>query len=50
MPQMAPLNWLFLMLASALTLLMFSSMIYYSYKFKLSKTLPKMNYHINWKW
>nr|AML26028.1 ATP synthase F0 subunit 8 [Staphylinidae sp. BMNH 1274245] len=51
MPQMAPLNWLFLFLMFTTTFLIFNSMNYFSImymtKIKKSSSLKKT---INWKW
>nr|YP_010304994.1 ATP synthase F0 subunit 8 [Semidalis macleodi]ULR86825.1 ATP synthase F0 subunit 8 [Semidalis macleodi] len=52
MPQMAPMNWLFLFIYSILMLYLFSNLNYFinyknlSFKSKINKNL-KLN---NWKW
>nr|YP_010288404.1 ATP synthase F0 subunit 8 [Aleochara curtula]UKO31672.1 ATP synthase F0 subunit 8 [Aleochara curtula] len=51
MPQMAPLNWLFLFLMFTSTFLIFNSMNYFSimYNFKMKK-LSHSKKKFNWKW
>nr|YP_010240636.1 ATP synthase F0 subunit 8 [Aleochara postica]QTG39873.1 ATP synthase F0 subunit 8 [Aleochara postica] len=51
MPQMAPLNWLFLFLMFTITFMIFNSMNYFSmmYSFKIKKFL-KSKKLLNWKW
>nr|YP_010464239.1 ATP synthase F0 subunit 8 [Borboresthes tibialis]UUL71616.1 ATP synthase F0 subunit 8 [Borboresthes tibialis] len=51
MPQMAPLNWLTLMIMFSIILVMFNVMNFYSfpYKIKGSKMTTKKT-TINWKW
>nr|QNP10100.1 ATP synthase F0 subunit 8 [Tympanogaster modulatrix] len=51
MPQMAPMNWLMLFLYFTLIFMIFNSMNYFSFKYKiLSKNFFKKNNFINWKW
>nr|WAK83094.1 ATP synthase F0 subunit 8 [Janus sp.] len=52
MPQMSPMNWMFLLIMFTLLLIMCISMIYFNYlpspkKFKLNN--KKTNF-LNWKW
>nr|QNP09899.1 ATP synthase F0 subunit 8 [Ochthebius sp. IBE<ESP> RA617] len=53
MPQMAPLNWIFLFMMFTMIFFMFNSMNYFSFKYnnlssnKLNKNLTFKN---NWKW
>nr|ANJ70441.1 ATP synthase F0 subunit 8 [Helochares sp. BMNH1425100] len=51
MPQMAPLNWLFLFIMFITIFIMFNSMNYFSFKYpvKSYKTQIKKS-SINWKW
>nr|ARH53951.1 ATP synthase F0 subunit 8 [Nacerdes carniolica] len=51
MPQMAPLNWLTLMLYFIFIFLLFNFMNYYSFLY-LNKSLfnKKMIIKFNWKW
>uniref|UniRef100_A0AAU6QEJ8 ATP synthase complex subunit 8 n=1 Tax=Euchirus longimanus TaxID=1968892 RepID=A0AAU6QEJ8_9SCAR len=51
MPQMAPLNWLTLFFLFSITLLIFSSMNYFSFLYPANPAsfkTPKNN--ISWKW
>nr|ARH54991.1 ATP synthase F0 subunit 8 [Diaclina fagi] len=51
MPQMAPLNWLSLMIMFITILIMFNIMNYYSFQNKITQKSLKINKsHINWKW
>nr|YP_009995327.1 ATP synthase F0 subunit 8 [Ochthebius capicola]QNP09730.1 ATP synthase F0 subunit 8 [Ochthebius capicola] len=51
MPQMAPMNWLFLFLMFTMIFLMFNSMNYFSFKYdNLKKFIIKKNLKLNWKW
>nr|QVM79221.1 ATP synthase F0 subunit 8 [Dorcasomus pinheyi] len=51
MPQMAPLNWLSLFLFFILIFLMFNTMNYYMFMYKIKEKLPsKMKLLYNWKW
>nr|YP_009434154.1 ATP synthase F0 subunit 8 [Mylabris aulica]APB02820.1 ATP synthase F0 subunit 8 [Mylabris aulica] len=52
MPQMAPLNWLSLMIYFILVFLILNSMNFYTfiYPSKTSKTSGKSLIKINWKW
>uniref|UniRef100_A0AAN0N7Q5 ATP synthase complex subunit 8 n=1 Tax=Teucriogethes sp. TaxID=3123426 RepID=A0AAN0N7Q5_9CUCU len=51
MPQMMPLNWILLLAYFTLIFLMFNTLNYFSflYKIKKSKTLMK-KIKYNWKW
>nr|AXS64788.1 ATP synthase F0 subunit 8 [Staphylinoidea sp. 4 KM-2017] len=51
MPQMAPMNWLFLFIYTIIIFMMFNIINYYSFIYK-SKYSTKKNeiYKINWKW
>nr|AYW52210.1 ATP synthase F0 subunit 8 [Amarygmini sp. ACP-2013] len=51
MPQMAPLNWLTLMISFSLILIMFNIMNFYSFKYQIKqkKTTIK-TLQTNWKW
>nr|AXS65563.1 ATP synthase F0 subunit 8 [Tenebrionoidea sp. 16 KM-2017] len=51
MPQMAPLNWLTLMLYFILIFFLFNSVNYYSFLYE-KKTSSKKKSHVtfNWKW
>nr|YP_010999484.1 ATP synthase F0 subunit 8 [Synuchus nitidus]WPM98396.1 ATP synthase F0 subunit 8 [Synuchus nitidus] len=53
MPQMAPMNWLFLYFIFTLIFLMFNFLNYYMYLIKNSNNSIKNNYlskMLNWKW
>nr|QNP10061.1 ATP synthase F0 subunit 8 [Ochthebius peisonis] len=53
MPQMAPMNWIFLFIMFTMIFLMFNSLNYFSFKYKTNKTEEiKTNNKIklNWKW
>nr|QUB07062.1 ATP synthase F0 subunit 8 [Lilioceris yunnana] len=52
MPQMAPLNWIMLMIYFIMILLMFNYMNYFIFLYiPKIKNLQKMNFKlINWKW
>nr|AXS65913.1 ATP synthase F0 subunit 8 [Tenebrionoidea sp. 20 KM-2017] len=51
MPQMAPLNWLTLMIFFIAALLVFNSLNYFSFTYKPSSSLKSKKEHtINWKW
>nr|AXS65179.1 ATP synthase F0 subunit 8 [Coleoptera sp. 13 KM-2017] len=52
MPQMAPLNWLTLMIFFISILLMFNTLNYFSFNYlpKKNKTSEKKLKTINWKW
>nr|WKU84074.1 ATP synthase F0 subunit 8 [Paramixogaster sp.] len=51
MPQMAPMNWLFLFLMFSLTFIMFNIINYFNYfpTYYSSKKM-KINKSLNWKW
>nr|YP_009561399.1 ATP synthase F0 subunit 8 [Zophobas atratus]QAT19099.1 ATP synthase F0 subunit 8 [Zophobas atratus] len=51
MPQMAPLNWLTLMIWFSLILIMFNTLNYYSFSYQIKQkksTIKKLS--TNWKW
>nr|YP_010414110.1 ATP synthase F0 subunit 8 [Omophron limbatum]URQ84652.1 ATP synthase F0 subunit 8 [Omophron limbatum] len=52
MPQMAPMNWMFLYLMFSLIFLLFNFMNYYLFMIKNNKTnINKiMKFYNNWKW
>nr|QWZ46378.1 ATP synthase F0 subunit 8 [Philolithus actuosus]QWZ46391.1 ATP synthase F0 subunit 8 [Philolithus actuosus] len=52
MPQMAPLNWLTLMLFFISVFLTFNIMNYYSFNYNIpvKKTISIKKFKINWKW
>nr|YP_010729348.1 ATP synthase F0 subunit 8 [Sternolophus rufipes]WED07053.1 ATP synthase F0 subunit 8 [Sternolophus rufipes] len=51
MPQMAPINWLFLFIMFSMIFIMFNSMNYFSFKYPVkSSTTQKIMKKINWKW
>nr|YP_010271031.1 ATP synthase F0 subunit 8 [Scarites subterraneus]UFR82461.1 ATP synthase F0 subunit 8 [Scarites subterraneus]UJY97976.1 ATP synthase F0 subunit 8 [Scarites subterraneus] len=53
MPQMAPMNWLFLYMFFILIFLLFNFFNYYMFLIKNNKHLNNKNYSIkimNWKW
>nr|AYR05151.1 ATP synthase F0 subunit 8 [Macratriinae sp. 2 ACP-2013] len=51
MPQMAPLNWLTLMIFFIILFLMFNVQNFYSFNYKNEKTSTKQKKIIfNWKW
>nr|YP_010158859.1 ATP synthase F0 subunit 8 [Opatrum sabulosum]QRG31138.1 ATP synthase F0 subunit 8 [Opatrum sabulosum] len=52
MPQMAPLNWLSLMIMFVLTLMLFNILNYYSYSSikKSSQQIQLKKPLTNWKW
>nr|WRW10879.1 ATP synthase F0 subunit 8 [Chlaenius naeviger] len=54
MPQMAPMNWLFLYLMFTMIFMMFNFFNYYMFLIKNNKTIMKNNKFINkildWKW
>nr|WKU83776.1 ATP synthase F0 subunit 8 [Aristosyrphus sp.] len=53
MPQMFPMNWLFLFMIFSLTLIMFSIMNYFNYMPYISKkqlNLIFLKKTMNWKW
>nr|QNP09756.1 ATP synthase F0 subunit 8 [Ochthebius sp. IBE<ESP> AN76] len=52
MPQMAPMNWIFLFMMFTMIFLMFNSLNYFSFKYTyLNKPnfFKKIN-KLNWKW
>nr|URX54490.1 ATP synthase F0 subunit 8 [Glyptotermes sp. 18 AB-2022a] len=52
MPQMMPLSWLTLFIMFSMTLILFTSMNYYSHnpKSKTAKKSEKKMTTMNWKW
>nr|QNG56213.1 ATP synthase F0 subunit 8 [Pediacus sp. MJ-2020] len=51
MPQMAPLNWLILFFYFSLIFIMFNSLNYFSFKYKIKKSIMKKKmFNPNWKW
>nr|ALO77150.1 ATP synthase F0 subunit 8 [Anaspis sp. ANA02] len=51
MPQMAPLNWLTLMLFFISIFIIFNIMNFYSYNYSnKSSSSKKINLSTNWKW
>nr|ADO60453.1 ATP synthase F0 subunit 8 [Anaspis sp. BMNH 840206] len=52
MPQMAPLNWLTLMIYFIIIFMIFNIMNYYSYSYKNSdfSSKKKKIINLNWKW
>nr|AML26316.1 ATP synthase F0 subunit 8 [Hydrophilidae sp. BMNH 1274335] len=51
MPQMAPINWLFLFIFFIVIFMMFNSMNYFSFKYPIKLTKFSMKKKImNWKW
>nr|AWN56082.1 ATP synthase F0 subunit 8 [Anthicidae sp. DPP-2018] len=51
MPQMAPLNWLTLMIYFILILMIISSLNYFSFLYTPKKSIiKKSKFQINWKW
>nr|AND96632.1 ATP synthase F0 subunit 8 [Drepanocerus kirbyi] len=51
MPQMAPINWLMLMIYFSIIFMMFNSMNYYSFNYTIKSinTFKKIM-KVNWKW
>nr|AFQ62210.1 ATP synthase F0 subunit 8 [Hypomedon debilicornis] len=52
MPQMAPMNWLFLFIFFILIFLMFNSLNYFSFIYNNKSMINKNSktFNINWKW
>nr|ALO76862.1 ATP synthase F0 subunit 8 [Ischnomera caerulea] len=51
MPQMAPLNWLTLMLFFTMIFFLFNFINYYSFLYSIkSSSKKKINLKFNWKW
>nr|QNP09977.1 ATP synthase F0 subunit 8 [Ochthebius yoshitomii] len=52
MPQMAPLNWIFLFIMFTMIFLIFNSMNYFSFKYltNYNKNFNKVLVKLNWKW
>nr|AXS65923.1 ATP synthase F0 subunit 8 [Staphylinoidea sp. 5 KM-2017] len=51
MPQMAPINWMSLLISIVIVFLVFNSMNYFSFLYHpSSKQINKKKNLINWKW
>nr|AYQ19087.1 ATP synthase F0 subunit 8 [Amarygmini sp. ACP-2013] len=51
MPQMAPLNWLTLMISFSLIMIMFNIINFYSFSYQIQKKETKIKtMKTNWKW
>nr|YP_009251341.1 ATP synthase F0 subunit 8 [Bicellonychia lividipennis]AIQ80138.1 ATP synthase F0 subunit 8 [Bicellonychia lividipennis] len=50
MPQMAPMNWLYLFILFIMILLMINSMIYFFKTYKNNFMIQKKNIELKWKW
>nr|AXS66613.1 ATP synthase F0 subunit 8 [Cucujoidea sp. 45 KM-2017] len=51
MPQMAPLNWLFLFIYFTIVFLMFNAVNYFSFLYKIkSPNIKKNKTSYSWKW
>nr|AYQ19097.1 ATP synthase F0 subunit 8 [Tenebrionidae sp. 1 ACP-2013] len=51
MPQMAPLNWLTLMISFSMILIMFNTINFYSFSYQIQKSKTKIKtMKTNWKW
>nr|AXS65873.1 ATP synthase F0 subunit 8 [Tenebrionoidea sp. 11 KM-2017] len=51
MPQMAPLNWLSLMIMFSMILISFNVLNYFNFQYQIKKTpSSKEKKMINWKW
>nr|AXS64897.1 ATP synthase F0 subunit 8 [Tenebrionoidea sp. 13 KM-2017] len=51
MPQMAPLNWLTLMIFFVLILVIFNGLNYFSFTYiPKTETSVKKQFTLNWKW
>nr|YP_009995509.1 ATP synthase F0 subunit 8 [Ochthebius viridis]QNP09964.1 ATP synthase F0 subunit 8 [Ochthebius viridis] len=52
MPQMAPMNWLFLFIMFSMIFMLFNSMNYFSFKYDniMKKNNIKNIKKLNWKW
>nr|YP_010701759.1 ATP synthase F0 subunit 8 [Autocrates maqueti]WCK11522.1 ATP synthase F0 subunit 8 [Autocrates maqueti] len=51
MPQMAPLNWVTLMIYFSIIFIFFNSLNYYSFTyFKKPELKEKSSISLNWKW
>nr|QIV24591.1 ATP synthase F0 subunit 8 [Bifidoprionus rufus] len=51
MPQMAPLNWLILMIFFVATFFIFNILNFFSFKYLVKKSSgSKVKHSINWKW
>nr|AND96090.1 ATP synthase F0 subunit 8 [Onthophagus falculatus] len=51
MPQMAPINWLSLLIYISILFMIFNVMNFYSFNYSIkSFNFKKMNKLLNWKW
>nr|YP_009441685.1 ATP synthase F0 subunit 8 [Usechus lacerta]AOY39204.1 ATP synthase F0 subunit 8 [Usechus lacerta] len=51
MPQMAPLNWLTLMIYFMMIMIMFNYLNYFSFMYNNKNMMKKkITLHLNWKW
>nr|AND96503.1 ATP synthase F0 subunit 8 [Milichus apicalis] len=51
MPQMAPINWLMLLIYFSIIFMMFNVMNYYAFNYNIkSFTFKKKKMSLNWKW
>nr|AND96214.1 ATP synthase F0 subunit 8 [Onthophagus cf. jeannelianus] len=51
MPQMAPINWLMLLIYFSFLFMIFNVMNYYSFNYNIKLfTFKKKNNLLNWKW
>nr|ALO70481.1 ATP synthase F0 subunit 8 [Cryptopleurum minutum] len=51
MPQMAPINWLFLFIFFIMIFMLFNSMNYFSFKYPIkSYKFSMKKTQMNWKW
>nr|AND96396.1 ATP synthase F0 subunit 8 [Onthophagus bicallosus] len=50
MPQMAPINWLSLLIYFSLIFLMFNVLNYYSFNYNIKTFFKKKKNNLNWKW
>nr|AND96078.1 ATP synthase F0 subunit 8 [Onthophagus crassicollis] len=51
MPQMAPINWLMLLIYFSFLFMIFNVMNYYSFNYNIKLfTFKKTNKMLNWKW
>nr|YP_009727423.1 ATP synthase F0 subunit 8 [Diamesus osculans]QIA46737.1 ATP synthase F0 subunit 8 [Diamesus osculans] len=51
MPQMAPMNWLILLIIFMIIFMMFNVLNYFSFKYPVKKNFnKKLSSKLNWKW
>nr|AND96567.1 ATP synthase F0 subunit 8 [Tiniocellus sarawacus] len=51
MPQMAPINWLLLLIYFSLIFMMFNILNFYSFMYPMKSIMfKKMKSKLNWKW